>query len=127
MAMLAAPLDYWQKLRSEDAAGYKKQKQRLADAVAEAADQRIPGFREAIEVTDVATPATYVRVANLYKASFEGFAPTPALIKTQIRKRIPGVKRLLLCGQWTTAGGGICTAVASGKAAAEQIQKELKR
>ncbi len=127
MAMLGAPLDYWQKLRSEDAGEYKKQKQRLADAVADAADKRIPGFKDAIAVTDVATPATYVRLANLYKASFEGFAPTPAALKTQISKRVPGVKKLLLCGQWTTAGGGICSAVASGKAAAKNIQKELKR
>jgi phytoene dehydrogenase-like protein len=109
------PIDPIQKLR-----------QQLADAVAEALDRRIPGFKEAIEVTDVATPASYVHLANLYKASFEGFEPTPKALTTNIRKTLPGVKHLVLCGQWTVAGGGICTAVQSGKEAAQLVAKELK-
>jgi phytoene dehydrogenase-like protein len=126
MVMLGAPLEYWQNLRTQDPHGYKQQKQKLADAVAEALERRIPGFKEAIDVTDVATPASYVHLANLYKGSFEGFEPTPKAVTTTIRKTIPGVKGLVLCGQWTVAGGGICTAVQSGKDATRLVAKGIK-
>jgi phytoene dehydrogenase-like protein len=126
MVSLTAPLDYWNGLRLNDIDEYKKQKKQLADAVADAVEQRIPGFKDAIEVVDVATPATYLRLANLYKASFEGFLPTPASLKTNIRKTFPGVKGLLICGQWTTAGGGICSAVSSGKEAANLALRAIK-
>jgi phytoene dehydrogenase-like protein len=47
-------------------------------------------------------------------------------MKHTIQKTIPGIKNLYLCGQWTCAGGGICTAVNDGKTVARKIAKELK-
>jgi phytoene dehydrogenase-like protein len=126
MAMLGAPLDWWQSLRETDPEEYKKQKQLLANAVAAAMEKRIPGFKDAICVTDVSTPATYVRLTNVYKGSYEGFAPLPSAMKHTIQKTVPGIKNLYLCGQWTCAGGGICTAVNDGKTVARKIAKELK-
>ncbi len=126
MVMLSAPLDYWQNLRETDLASYKAQKQKLADDVAAFLDKRIPGFKDAIRVTDVSTPATYVRLTNVYRASYEGFSPTPSALKRTIKKTIPGLNHFYLCGQWTTAGGGICTAVADGKTVAGKIMKERK-
>jgi phytoene desaturase len=125
MVMLGSKLDYWQNLRKADIDEYKIKKQQLAEKVAEYINQRIPGFKDAIEVIDVATPATYMRYANLYKGSWEGFAPTPELLKINIRKNVKGVKGLYLSGQWTTMGGGICTAVASGKSAAKSVLKYI--
>ena len=126
MAMFGAPLEYWQNLRYTDPAEYKRQKQRLADDVAAFLDKRIPGLKDAICVTDVSTPATYTRLTNVYKGSYEGFTPIPAAMKKNIQKTVPGVKGLYLCGQWTTAGGGICTAVNDGKIVARKIAKESK-
>ena len=126
MVMMGAPLEYWQSLHETDFEEYKRQKQLLADRVAEALEKRIPGFKAAIRVTDVATPATYVRLTNVYRASYEGFAPIPANMKKSIKKTVPGLRNLYLCGQWTTAGGGICTAVHDGKIIARKIAKECK-
>jgi phytoene dehydrogenase-like protein len=126
MVALGAPLEYWKNLRSENITEYNKQKQRLADAVTDAVERRIPGFKAAVSVVDVATPATYVRFANLYRGSFEGFTPTPSALKTNIKKTVRGVKNLLICGQWTSAGGGICSAVADGKRAADKIIRGIK-
>ena len=123
MAMFASELDYWQTLRSRDITEYRLKKKEFSDQVTEILNKRIPGFKDAIEVIDVATPATYVRYANLYKGSWGGFAPTPAAVRTNISKTIDGIKGLYLCGQWTTPGGGICTAVASGKDAAISVVK----
>lgn len=86
MVMLSAPLDYWEKLRSENQNEYNRQKQQLTAAVIDAVERRIPGFKDAVRVVDVATPATYVHLANLYRGSFEGFVPTPAALKTNIKK-----------------------------------------
>ena len=125
MAMIAAPLDYWSDLRNSDMAAYREQKARLAEAVAKVAETRFPGFKAAIAVTDVSTPATFVRLANLYRGSWEGFLPVPAAVKTRISPTVPGVEGLVLCGQWTAAGGGIPTAISSGKSAARAVSKLL--
>jgi phytoene dehydrogenase-like protein len=126
MVSLSAPLEYWNELRTRDMVEYKKQKQVLADRVADAIEKRIPGFKKAIQVTDVATPATYVHLVNLYQGSFEGFLPTPKTLTTTFRKTIPGLQNLVMCGQWLTAGGGICSAIQSGKEAAELSLRMLK-
>jgi Phytoene dehydrogenase and related proteins len=126
MISLSAPLEYWQDLRNRDLAEYKKQKQLLADQVAEVIEAHYPGFKKAIQVTDVATPATYVHLVNLYQGSFEGFTPTPKALSTNLRKTLPGIQNLVLCGQWTTPGGGICTAISSGKEAAQLSLRMLK-
>lgn len=118
MAVFEAPLAYWKTLRETDKAAYNREKQRMADAVAAEIERRYPGFTQEIEVTDVSTPVTYERLTNVYRASYEGFSPTPGAMKTRIQKTVPNIKNLLLCGQWTIAGGGICTCVQSGKEAA---------
>lgn len=126
MAMMEAPFEYWANLRKTDLAAYRAEKQRLADAVAGELEKRMPGFTAAIRVTDVATPATYIRLTNVFKASFEGFAPVPPTITLNIDRKVPGLARFMLSGQWTTVGGGICSAVADGMAAARKIAKELR-
>lgn len=126
MVMLDAPLEYWLRLKLDNPAAYKMRKEHLADSVAAELDARYPGFKDAIAVVDIATPATFIRLTNVYKGSYEGFTPTPSALKTNIRKTLPGLKAFCLCGQWTTAGGGLCTAIADGKAAAGLIKKSIR-
>ncbi|MDF2987894.1 MAG: dependent oxidoreductase [Eubacterium sp.] len=125
MVMLDSPLEYWQNLRKNDPAGYRSRKEELAQEVLSKMEKHFPGFKAAVEIIDVATPATYIRYANLYKGSWEGFAPTPSSLKVNIKKKIDGIHGLYLCGQWTTIGGGICSAVQSGKETAKAVIKQL--
>jgi len=127
MVMLEAPLDFWANLRKDDFAGYNKKKERVALAVREALNKKIPGFADAVKVTDVATPATYVRLTNVYKGSYEGFLPTPSAARKPIKKTFHDVKNLFLCGQWTVAGAGICTAVGDGITACKLVSKAVKQ
>jgi phytoene desaturase len=127
MVMVDSPLEYWARLRSENPDAYKIQKERLAEVFLSDIEKRYPGFKDAVVVVDIATPATYVKLTNVYKGSFEGFAPTPSALKANIKKKIPGLKHFCICGQWTTAGGGICTAVADGRTAAKIIKKEIRK
>ena len=126
MMLMGAPLDYWQNLRDTDMAAYRARKAQLADEAVQAMERRVPGFADAVAVVDVATPATYVRYANLYKGSWEGFAPTAKTVGMQIKPTIDGVKGLTLAGQWVSVGGGICTAVASGHSAAMKTLRYLR-
>lgn len=126
MMLFSAPLDYWQNLRETDITAYRVRKEKLAADAAQVIERRWPGFIDAIEVTDVATPATYVRYANLYKGSWEGFAPTAKTVNTRIKPTIDGVEGLYLAGQWTTVGGGLCSAVASGRSAAYKVLKKVR-
>lgn len=126
VAMFEAPLDYWKKLRHDNPESYKIQKELLADLIASKIEQRYPGFRDAVCIVDVATPATFDRLTNVYRGSFEGFAPTPSSLRTRIDKTLPGLGHFCICGQWTTAGGGIGAAVADGKTAAKIMKKEIK-
>lgn len=127
MAVLGAPLAYWKTLRETDRAGYNREKQRLADAVAAEIEKRYPGFTQEIEVTDVSTPVTYERLTNVYKASYEGFAPVRGMLTKRIQKSVPGLNNLVLCGQWTVAGAGMCTCVQDGKAAANTAARLVGR
>ncbi|MFA6866960.1 MAG: NAD(P)/FAD-dependent oxidoreductase [Clostridia bacterium] len=126
MVLLEAPLDYWVNLRAENYTDYEKQKEIIANTIKNIIDERIPGFSNSIKVVDVATPATYIRYTNIYKGSWEGFLPTPKALMTKIKRTIPKVKNLFVCGQWTTPGGGICTAVNDGKVIAKMISKSIK-
>lgn len=126
MVMLEAPLAYWQNLREENLEEYNKQKTLVAEAIKREVNQRVPGFADAVKVVDVSTPATYVRLTNVYKGSYEGFLPTPDTMRMSIKKTFPGVKNLFICGQWTTAGGGICTAVNDGKTVTKLVKKAVK-
>lgn len=126
MVLGEAPFDYWVKLRKDNISEYGNQKKQLANAVADEIEKRYPGFKSAITVVDVSTPATYARLTNAYRASYEGFLPTPKALSVSIKKRIPGLKNFYICGQWTTAGGGICTAVFDGKKIASAVAKEIK-
>ena len=127
MTAFKAPLAYWKALRETDKEAYHREKQRLANAVAAEIEKRYPGFTQEIEVTDVSTPVTYERLTNVYQASYEGFSPTPEAMKTRIQKTVPDLKNLLLCGQWTIAGGGICTCVQSGKETANAAARLVGR
>jgi phytoene dehydrogenase-like protein len=126
MAMFEAPLDYWLKLRQEKPASYRLQKELLADLVATKIEKRYPGFRDAVCIVDVATPATFSRLTNVYRGSFEGVAPTPEALRVKIKKTFPGLRRFCVCGQWTTPGGGVGMAAADGRIAARIMRKELR-
>ena len=123
---LHTPLDYWRKLRDSNPESYRLQKELLADQLAAKIDRRYPGFRDAIEIVDVATPATFYRLTNAYRGSLEGFAPTPEALKTPIKKTLAGLKRFYLCSQWMAAGSGIGGAIAGGCDAARRMLRELR-
>lgn len=126
MVTLSAPFDYWDQLKINDETAYRSAKMDVAKRMIKILEKRYSGITDAIEVIDVATPATYYRLNNLYKGSFEGFMPVPSALREKIDTKIAGIDNLYLAGQWVTPGGGIPPAIISGMDTAKQIIKEKR-
>ena len=112
--MLASSYDYWKKL-SQDRERYEREKKTIADAVVKALDQRFPGLAEQVEMVDVATPTTWERYTGNWRASFEGWLPTPANLSADMRKTLPGLDSFYMVGQWVAPGGGLPSGVMTGR------------
>ena len=116
---------YWVDLRASDPERYRAEKQRVAQTVIGELDTRFGPLRDRIEVTDVATPATYVRYTSTYRGSYQGWAPAPSMVGRSLPKRVPGLKCFYMCGQWVEVGGGLPRAVLSARNAAQVVCRDF--
>jgi phytoene dehydrogenase-like protein len=106
---------YWIELRERDREQYEAEKARIGDAVVRALDRRYPGLSEQVEMVDVATPATTIRYTGNWRASFEGFMPTPGYMTKGLPRRLPGLDDFYMVGQWVQPGGGLPTGVMTAR------------
>jgi phytoene dehydrogenase-like protein len=112
---------YWQDLQRKDVTAYELEKRRIASAVIEILERRLPGVREAIEVTDVSTPASVMRFTGNWKGSMEGFLPTPSVGFRPRRQTLPGLDRFRMVGQWVQPGGGLPCGLMTARAAVRAV------
>jgi phytoene dehydrogenase-like protein len=106
---------YWIELRERDRELYRAEKARIGDSVVRALDRRYHGLRDQVEMIDVATPATTVRYTGNWRASFEGFMPTPGYMMKGLPRRLPGLDDFYMVGQWVQPGGGLPTGVMTAR------------
>ncbi|MFC2069784.1 phytoene desaturase family protein [Chloroflexota bacterium] len=124
--MLNTDYDYWEKLYKEPER-YKAEKEQIADTVIALLDKRFPGLSDQVEMSDVATPMTWVRYTGNWKGSYEGWMITPKTFMMEMDKTLPGLKNFYMAGQWVNPGGGMSTAVMSGSHTIQIICKRDKR
>jgi phytoene dehydrogenase-like protein len=120
---------YWSELR-KDRAAYAAEKERIAAVTTEAIDRVIPGFADAVEVVDVATPATYARYTGSWKGSCMTWVQTPETSNTLhlIKKTVPGLEGFWLAGMQVMAPGGVPTGAKSARDVVEMMcRKHGKR
>jgi len=67
--------EFWVNLRKSNKEKYRQEKERIANEVIEALEERFGNIKSNIEVTDVSTPASLIRFTNNWKGSFEGWHP----------------------------------------------------
>lgn len=119
--------DYWQEL-SGDRARYDAEKQRIADLSIAELEKRWPGFRSQVEVTDVATPATYVRYTGNWQGSPDGWYINADNMRANPLRTLPGLAGLYMAGQWTAPYTGTVLAAATGRQVIELLcRKDRKR
>jgi len=112
---------YWIDLRDNDPRRYRAEKKNILRRIIAILDKRFPGLAHSIERFDVATPATFVRYTNNWRASYEGWLPTPKILGRRIRYTLPGLKDFYMAGHWVIPGGGLPSAALSGREVAQMV------
>lgn len=120
----------WDAWKNEDrnSESYKIRKESDARAILAAMEREYyPDLTGRIEEIDIATPLTWVRYTNVYHGAFEGIQLTPDVFRMgmSMPKRLNGLSRFYLCGQWVEAGGGVSAVAQSGKLVAGEMIREL--
>jgi phytoene dehydrogenase-like protein len=115
---------HWTGLRENNLAAYRAQKDRIAQSVIGILDARIPGFRHAVEVVDVATPASIIRYTGNWKGSMEGWLLAPATGVKQLPATLPGLRQFRMVGQWVSPGGGLPSGLMTARAGIRAICKQ---
>lgn len=124
--MLGSDYTYWKNL-AEDRNAYLRKKEEISRTIIELLEQRFPGISKQVEVTDVATPLTFERYTGNWKGSFEGWLITPENAKVLMRpmsQELSDLKDFYMCGQWVEPGGGLPTAIMSGRRLIKKICRE---
>ena len=109
-----ADYQWWTELQ-KDRPAYEAEKQRIIQLTAQSLEPHFPGISSHLEISDVATPHTFIRYTRNYKASFEGWMMNPETLRTKFDKTLPGLKNFYMAGQWVEPGGGIPPVIVSGR------------
>jgi len=120
--------EYWEKL-AKDRNAYLAEKDKIAAAFADELELRYPGFKSAIEVTDVATPMTYVRYTGNWKGTFMTWVISPDKVKKfrMVKKTVPGLDNFWLSGMWVLPPGGVPTGVITSRGIIQIICRKDKQ
>jgi phytoene dehydrogenase-like protein len=118
--LFPSPWEHWEKLAGDRPAYLAEKARVLADATAWL-EARYPGISRDIEATDVATPLTTVRYTGNYHGSYEGWRPTAETMRVSIPKRIPGLARFSMVGQWTAPFAGLPSVASDGRNAIREL------
>ena len=118
---LPARYQYWLDLKKNDPRRYRTEKKSVLRKVIAVLDKRFPGLARNIERFDVATPATFVRYTHNWRASYEGWLPTPRLLGRRILYTLRGLENFYMAGHWVIPGGGLPSAALSGRDVAQMI------
>ena len=113
--ILTTDYDSWCDLQEKDRPRYDAEKERFAADVLAQLETYLPGITSQVEATDVATPYTFWHYTRNYRGSFEGWMMTPETFRTRVEKSLPGLNNFHMAGQWVEPGGGIPSAIFSGR------------
>ncbi|HEX3627315.1 MAG TPA: NAD(P)/FAD-dependent oxidoreductase [Verrucomicrobiae bacterium] len=116
--------EFWLELKQKDPRRYRAEKKNVLRRIIAILDKRFPGLGRNIERFDVATPATFVRYTHNWRASYEGWLPSPKILGRRISYTLPGLKNFYMAGHWVIPGGGLPSAALSGREVAQMICAE---
>jgi phytoene dehydrogenase-like protein len=122
-AMLDSDYAFW----ATQGTGYELAKDEVARTALEQIARIIPGIQEHVRMTDVATPLTFHRQARSWRGAYEGWMPNAASLFGHVPKRLSGLAGFYMAGQWVEPGGGVPTAVMSGRQAVQILCDDERR
>ncbi|MCL1842334.1 MAG: NAD(P)/FAD-dependent oxidoreductase [Defluviitaleaceae bacterium] len=121
-AFLSDTYDFWKK--AKDDGRYKEEKEKLAEQIIDALCEKHPQAEGNIEVVDVATPLTYERYTGAERGAW-----MTDLLPGDKMKQYPGtvkdVEGLYFAGHRLNPPGGLPSAAASGRTAAQLVCRQF--
>lgn len=124
--LISSPWEKWQGIEY-NSKEYLREKMAIEHDIKLLIKERLPEVHDRIEVLDIATPHTTVRYTANWKSAYQGFLPTINTMNSPISKRLPGLKRFYMIGQWTSVGGGLPMAVQDGRGIIELLCKRERK
>ena len=118
---------YWYDLRKNDSIRYGREKKQIAENLIAILDRQLGNIIPHVEVIDVSTPATFYKFTNNWKGCTQGWEWLPGLIPETIKKELPGLEGFYMIGQWVMPGGGVSSALITGRDIARIICKRDKK
>lgn len=118
---------YWKYLRKNDRVRYQSEKDRIAKEVIDILDKKLGNIKSKLEEADVSTPATVIKYTNNWKGSYEGWLPSKQTGLQSLKKTLPGLENFYMIGQWIEIGGGVPSALISGRNITQIICKKDKK
>ncbi len=113
VVQLIAPTSYeWWATRGT---GYQAAKDAVAAQALALLEPHLPGLSGAVRMTDIVTPLTYWNMARSWRGSYEGWMPNRESLFGHADKMLPHLDGFYMAGQWVEPGGGVPTAVTSGR------------
>ena len=104
---------------------YLRARDEVAQTLLAAIDRQLPGLSGSVRMTDVATPVTYWSTSHTWRGvASDRSSPTSMF---GLQKRVPGLARFYLAGQWVEPGGGVPVALLSGKHAVQLLCADAGR
>jgi phytoene dehydrogenase-like protein len=120
--MMESTQGYWQRIYGRRL--YDTEQLQVADILLDFLEERYPGFRDDVEVKDVATPLSYERYTGNWLGSTCGWLLTDKTMMMMVRgmrKTLPGLKNFYMAGQWVEPGGSVPIVAMSGRNVLQQI------
>lgn len=106
---------------------YQSAKDEIAKVALGQLERAAPGLRARVRMTDVATPLTYWRQTRSWRGAYEGWMPNASSMFGHVSKKLAGLDGFYMAGQWVEPGGGVPTAVMSGRQAVQILCAETGR
>ena len=106
---------YWKNLAT-DRKRYEAEKNNAASTIIDQVEKFLPGLKNQVEITDVATPLTVER----YTGNWQGLQAWPSKGELEITsgefiRELPGLENFYMAGQWADGMSSLVTATVSGR------------
>jgi phytoene dehydrogenase-like protein len=106
---------------------YGAEKDVVAAHLLEQIVDQVPGVGGNVRVSDVSTPLTWWNMARSWRGAFEGWMPNAEALFGHVKKTLPGLSSFFMAGQWVEPGGGVPTALMSGRQVVQLVCAEEKQ
>ena len=116
--------EYWVDLRKNDRTKYREEKKRIEAAIITALDEKFGNIKANVEMTDVATPATYIRYTNNWTGGQISWKATRKTFGKPTTWNIKGLDNFYMTGQWAGISGGLNSVVMMGNHLTQIICKD---